>query len=113
MKIAFDIDDDIKISSEEVEMEIGDGAFEIPTDRSKLKPLCKAVAKLRGHWEQAEIERIRVVGDVKASVTKVQAYAYLKDFANYLKEYARACKASGYDGIEENDIDDKLTEYYK
>ena len=30
-----------------------------------------------------------------------------------LKEYARACKASGYDGIGENDIDELLKEYEK
>lgn len=35
----------------------------------------------------------------------------VKEFAEYLKEYARACKASGYDGIGENDIDEKLKEY--
>lgn len=35
----------------------------------------------------------------------------LKEFAEYLKEYARACKSSGYDGIGENDIDDLLKEY--
>ena len=113
MKIVFAIDDDIKTSSEEVEIEISNNVFDVPLDRQKLKPLCKAVAKLRGHWAQAEVDRIRVIGETKASVTKVQAYPYLKDFADYLKEYARACRASGYDGIGENDIDNKLTEYYK
>ena len=35
----------------------------------------------------------------------------VKEFAEKLKEYARACKSSGYDGIGENDIDEKLKEY--
>lgn len=35
----------------------------------------------------------------------------VKEFAEYLKEYARACKASGYEGIGENDIDELLKEY--
>ncbi len=33
------------------------------------------------------------------------------EFADFLKEYARSCKESGYDGIGENDIDEKLKEY--
>lgn len=33
------------------------------------------------------------------------------EFADFLKEYARSCKESGYDGIGEKDIDEKLKEY--
>ena len=43
-------------------------------------------------------------------VERLQKQA-VKEFAEYLKEYARACKASGYDGIGENDIDELLKEY--
>lgn len=35
----------------------------------------------------------------------------LDEFAEYLEEYARACQASGYDGIGKNDIIDKLKEF--
>lgn len=35
----------------------------------------------------------------------------VKEFAEWLKEYARACKASGYDGIGEEDIDKKTEEF--
>lgn len=35
----------------------------------------------------------------------------IEEFADKLKEYARACKASGYDGIGEHDIDELLKEY--
>lgn len=35
----------------------------------------------------------------------------VKEFAEYLKEYAKACKESGYDGIGEIDIDEKLKEF--
>ena len=37
----------------------------------------------------------------------------LKGFAKKLKEYARECKAHGYDGIDEYDIDELLKEYEK
>lgn len=37
----------------------------------------------------------------------------LETFAERCKEYARACKASGYDGIGENDIDELLKEFKK
>lgn len=43
-------------------------------------------------------------------ITRQQA---VKEFAEKLKEYAKACKASGYDGIGENDIDGLLKEYEK
>lgn len=33
------------------------------------------------------------------------------EFADFLKEYAKSCKESGYDGIGEKDIDEKLKEY--
>lgn len=33
------------------------------------------------------------------------------EFAEFLKEYAKSCKESGYDGIGEKDIDEKLKEY--
>lgn len=48
MKIIFNIDDDFQIQSEQVEVKINDDAFDIPVKREKLKPLCKAIAKLRG-----------------------------------------------------------------
>ena len=41
------------------------------------------------------------------------AKGVVKDFAERLKEYAKAVKASGYDGIGVNDIDQILEEYLK
>lgn len=35
----------------------------------------------------------------------------LRNFANLLKAYAKACCACGYDGIGEQDIEDSLKEY--
>lgn len=35
----------------------------------------------------------------------------LRKFVDFLKDYTTACKASGYDGIGEQDIEDKLKEF--
>lgn len=39
---------------------------------------------------------------------KVQA---VRDFAEYLAEYAKECVENGYEGIGENDIEEKLKEF--
>lgn len=113
MRIIFTIEDDVAISSEEVEVEIDNEAFEIPSDFSKLKPLCKAIARLRGHWARAEIANVSVESCRGKGITKVQAYGYLKEFTEYLMQYARECKENGYDGIGENDIEEKMIEFYR
>lgn len=42
---------------------------------------------------------------------KVAKNNAVKEFAEYLKAYAQACRLSGYDGIGENDIEEKLEEW--
>ena len=62
-----------------------------------------------------EIERLKAqLHEYKKPIDKFikdRENQAVKEFAEYLKEYARACKSSGYDGIGENDIDDLLKEY--
>lgn len=35
----------------------------------------------------------------------------IREFADFLKDYARQVQENGYDGIGENDIDEKLKEF--
>ena len=53
---------------------------------------------------------------IKSAAVQIAMYQNVrehavKQFAEYLKEYAKACKESGYDGIGEIDIDEKLREF--
>lgn len=56
-KIIFYVSDDFIRSSELIEFDIS-SEFDIPKNLSKLKPLCLAIAKLRGHTQTsaADIE---------------------------------------------------------
>ena len=36
----------------------------------------------------------------------------IAEFADFLKDYARQVRENGYDGIGENDIDEKLKEFF-
>ncbi len=49
-------------------------------------------------------ERDRLVAEARRQA--------VKEFANYLCDYAMACKESGYDGIGAQDIKDKFKELY-
>lgn len=69
-------------------------------------------------WNNASAETIQKLSETNKrfasnmkSVLEIEKKNAVKEFAEYLKEYARACKASEYDGIGENDIDEKLKEY--
>ena len=57
----------------------------------------------------------RKIDDNCALITKDELELYqrqsLKEFAEKLKECAKSCKESGYDGINEEDIDLILKEY--
>lgn len=57
----------------------------------------------------------RKIDDNCALITKAELELYqrqaLKEFAGKLKECAKSCKESGYDGINEEDIDLILKEY--
>ena len=59
----------------------------------------------------------RKIDDDCAVITKAELGLYrrqsLKEFAEMLKECAKSCKESGYDGINEEDIDLILKEYEK
>ena len=57
----------------------------------------------------------RKIDDDCAVITKAELKQYkaqaVKEFAEKLKECAKSCKESGYDGINEEDIDLILKEY--
>lgn len=108
MRIRFTIEDDVKISSETVEIDVGN-VIDRPSNTAKLKPLCKAIATLRGHYRGAEISGIEV-DDMRVRVKIETAYSVEK-FAERLQDYARDCQALGYDGIGPTDIGEELKEY--
>lgn len=83
------------------------GDFAIDTQKAYKEGYIKGIEET-----EAEIERLKADNEMK-SVFEIEKRNAVKDFAEYLKEYARSCKASGYDGIGENDIDEKLKEYMK
>ena len=58
MNIKFFIDDDYKLSSETVDIQIKGDTFDIPKNISKLKNLCLAIAVLRGHPKTSGIKNI-------------------------------------------------------
>ena len=110
-KIVFEIEDDIKLSSETVEINADSLPFDIPTDAGKLKSLCRSVAMLKGHYKESVISNIRIVKE-RVLPQRYDAYSVHK-FAEYLQEYAKACEETGYDGISAMDIEEKMQEFLK
>ena len=79
---------------------------------------CKTYDKHCYTIHQAEIlynAGYRKIDDDCAVITKDELKQYkvqaVKEFAEMLKECAKSCKESGYDGINEEDIDLILKEY--
>ncbi len=66
---------------------------------------------------ESENERLKILlaqanaGIVNCSGCKLVELNAVKDFAEKLKECAKSCEESGYDGIGEDDIDLILKEY--
>lgn len=110
-KIVFEIEDDIKLSSETIEINADSLPFDIPSNVNKLKAFCRSVAMLREHCKESVISNIRVYQE-RALPQRYDAYSVHK-FAEYLQEYAKACEETGYDGISATDIEDKMQEFLK
>lgn len=110
-KIVFEIEDDIKLSSETIEINADSLPFDIPSNVNKLKAFCRSVAMLREHCKESVISNIRVYQE-RALPQRYDAYSVHK-FAEYLQDYAKACKASGYNGIGVMDIEDTMEEFLK
>ena len=79
---------------------------------------CKSYDKHCYTIRQAEIlynAGYRKIDENCAVITKAELKEYkrqaLKEFAQMLEECAKSCKKSGYDGIDEEDIDLILKEY--
>ena len=90
----------------------------VPLSHDTLVALCQTISDLQAENESLKDKLSRVllsVDTVKEMYTMVTIDEHkkqaVKEFAERLKEYARTCKESGYDGIGENDIDDLLKEY--
>lgn len=111
MKIKFLVVDDIKLSTETVEIDIKDCPFDIPKNKAKLKGFCRSIALLKEHYKECAIENITIDDSQdKAARNKYDAYSVHK-FAEFLQDYARACQSSGYSGIGVMDIEDKMQEF--
>ena len=60
MRISFFIDDDYKLSSETVDIELKGDVFDIPEKPEKLKAFCLVLARLRGHYYYCDVKNIKI-----------------------------------------------------
>lgn len=88
-------------------------------ERFEISKKCKNVIEpclaAYAHAESLYNSGYRKIDENCAVITKAELELYqrkaLKEFAEKLKECAKSCKESGYDGINEEDIDLILKEY--
>ena len=93
IKITFYVDDDIKTSSELVEVEIN-SCFDPPTKPDSLKSFRRSIALLRGHYKSCEISDIKTTA-AKSNKNNVYADYQVRKFAERVLEFAKR-NGNGY-----------------